>query len=715
MKNKEGHYPRLIILLFLIFTFHYSIGQPWYSRTYNITGGQEAAKALAINGDSIVVRATFVCDTTLCTVLGSFSQYENNFSKVQQHIGIQAGLKNIMQNDSFIFLSSEERSLNNNISVSKFDKFSFDLISYKDLRVDSSKYFSYVIGPSIKYIDKFIVSANVLDSLNFINYQGWYNYQEKTMLFVLDEELNTDTLLILPPSSGAFLKVEDMAVGPDSILYISFYEKYLKQGTQHLFLEIRKVVYGFNQKLQRVFQWIGPDFDVPESFTCLAIGEDSTVYFNYKHDFKTYVAALNQDASLKWECRFDSNPGAYAYQINRIQIAQNGDIIGTGVIASVVDELGESGFLFRLNDKGELLWKRAIRINKGLDETIQDIFPFRANLEDIIELPNGDLLATGWVRNFVGYDNANGPLDEDVWMVRTASDGCLWENCPYIQDIYYKKSYLPVVSSDNEWVVDFFTPSFPAMIYKYTFSEDSIWINTNYYHELLYATGMTGSWLPTHQYLREENGRIFKMGGLIGQEEKLLYDFNFMIGDTLPPHEDGSFNHREIIQTGIDTLLDGEPRKFLKLKCATDFGSDTTTWIEGIGDLERLFWTESFCSAIDGDGVITAIRCFSTNHQTIYLRPDLEGCYSTSTLEIEPGNFQILPNPTHGIFSIRFDNNPIAEQVQIYNSFGKLSMTITNLNPETTIDLSNLTPGCYVGILIYKNKPSDIFRIIYVN
>jgi hypothetical protein len=56
------------------------------------------------------------------------------------------------------------------------------------------------IGPSIKYFNQLVVGANTLDSLNFIGYQGWNNYQERVLLFVLDDELNTDTILIIPPS-----------------------------------------------------------------------------------------------------------------------------------------------------------------------------------------------------------------------------------------------------------------------------------------------------------------------------------------------------------------------------------------------------------------------------------------------------------------------------------------------------------------------------------
>jgi ribose/xylose/arabinose/galactoside ABC-type transport system permease subunit len=93
------------LLLIIVFVWANLQSQPWYSRMYNVTGGHEAAKAMAVSGDSVFIRAAYVCDTTLCTILGVFSQSENDFVDLRQYEGIQLGNKNVMQNDSFIFIS----------------------------------------------------------------------------------------------------------------------------------------------------------------------------------------------------------------------------------------------------------------------------------------------------------------------------------------------------------------------------------------------------------------------------------------------------------------------------------------------------------------------------------------------------------------------------------------------------------------------------------
>ncbi len=664
-----------------------------------------------LDGDSIWIRANTLCSTgdKLCSLIGRYSLTQNEFADIKHFDEIQGGRSLLVFPDK-LFLSSEESTLNNNISLSQVKKSNLDFINTIDLKIADSRYFSYTIKKSIIYQDRFVVGAQALDSMKYINYQGWYNYQENAVFFVLNSELQLDTILIIPPSSGAFLKIEDLAVGPDSILYISFYEKYLKAGSSQDYLEIRKVIYGFNKTYNLVFQWIGPDFDNQESLSCLAISTDTTIYMNYNHDYRTYLMALKPDGSLKWECLLDSTIGWNLYSIRSIIIAENGDIVGTGVISSVVDELGESGFLFRVDNKGNLLWKRAIRVNKGFDKTVPEIFPFQTGLEDLLELPNGDLIATGYVRKYVGDNIPDGPYDFDIWMVRTSAEGCLWDDCPYIQDIVSKSNYIPVVTPENEWVVDVNVFSIPTLIYRYTFSDDSVLVDGEYFRELLYATNMTAPWKNSGEYFREENGKVFKFGGLIGPTKKLLYDFDFSIGDTLAPHNDGFPNHREIVQVGGIRLLDGIQRKFLTLQCTTDIILDSTMWIEGMGDIESLFWTESFCSAIDGDGA--SIRCFTTNGQLLYLRPDLEGCYTTSVDNLESGSLKVYPNPSYGILHFDINNEQPIERILMYDSVGKMVLTASKLLTEDDLDVSNLASGFYIGIIHFRDNSFRTFKIV---
>ncbi len=584
------------------------------------------------------------------------------------------------------------------------------MIERIDVSIDSSKYYNYTIGPSINYFNLLVVGANALDSSNFVGYQGWNNYQEKTILFILNDELIIDTILIIPPSSGAFLKVEDMAIGPDSILYISFYEKYLKQGNPNKYLEIRKVIYGYNPKFQKVFQWVGPDFDVPESITCLAIDEDSIVYFNYKHDFKSYVAALNPDATLKWECLFDLNPGAYLYNIRRIIKTKNGDIVGVGTISSVVDELGESGFIFRVDPDGNLIWKRAIRINKGMDLILPPEFPFQSNLEDIVELPNGDLVATGFVNKYVGYDQPDGPYNYDIWIVRTNEDGCLWPECSFIQDIVFKDQYIKLVTSKNEWVVDVILPNKSTIIQRFSFDPDSISINNLVYYEMIFTPTISSSWQGTGRFLREESGRVYEL--LSDSSEIVLYDFNFQTGDTMVVPHLGTNGNRKILNVGSLKLADDIARKSISLVCTSDVAPpDTTTWIEGIGDIDRLFWTKTFCSTEDEDVEIRNVRCFLTDKQVQYSKPGLEGCYITAVDEPRQRAIIVFPNPANSTIHFDVEGSLIFSKIILYNSIGQIVISKDQLPSHNTLDIQMLPSGIYYGAIYFQDSIPMIFKV----
>ncbi len=689
-------------------------GQPWYSKVFDpFHGGQESGKVLVQDNDTIYFRGGGVCSegNSLCSIVGAYSPELNDFVKLNLLENVQTGGKSLMINSSGLFLSSQESNLNNNVSLNQIDKHNLQLIDSINLKLELPNYFYYTISNSIKFGNSLIVGAHALDSLIYINLQGWNNYQVSAIFFVVDSSLLVDTTIIIPPTSGAYLLIEDMTIGNDSLLYVTFSERYLKINQPNNYLITHRVIYGFDQYFNKVFQWFGPDYENQESISCITTGTDSTIYINYEHDFRSYILALNIDGSTKWECLIDSTIGDNLYSIRNLLIAENGDLVGAGTISSVVDELGESGFIFRVNDNGKLLWKKVIRINKGQDETVPEIFPFQSNFEDIIELQNSDLLATGFVRQFVGLNNPNGPYDFDIWMVRTNSEGCLWENCPYIQDINYKRSYIPLVSSMNEWV-DETTPIIgPRTIYRYSFSIDSVLFNNSYYYELLYSKNISDPWKSTGKYYREENGKVFNF--IEGQSDpvKLVYDFNLNIGDTLIPYSDGIYARREVIRTGFVELLDGIARKYLIISCDPEGSGDTTMWVEGIGDIDRFFWAESFCSNFD-DGGYGDLHCYSTNGQTVYLKPGLENCYISSVETVDEDDFKIFPNPCSDYLNILNEDGYIIDNIKVFDVVGNVVIESENKTSNLKLNISRLSPGVYIGILRSSNNLIKSFKFV---
>jgi Secretion system C-terminal sorting domain len=695
----------IFVLLFLnAFT---AFCQPWYSKIIDpFDGKQESAVDLLKYEDTILIRAYGACSNKLCTTLGKYSIIKNELSQARYLNTVEGGFSALFRNGRFI-LSSEDKIQNEIISVSQINNYNLSYISGLDLKISDNRYLGYTIKRSIEFNNKFFLGCQVLDNQTYINYPGWYNYQENAVFFVLDENLQTDTILIIPPSSGAHLRIEDLAIGPDSILYVSFFEKYLKSDVTVPYLEIRKVIYGFDKHYSKVFQWTGPDLDIQESWACLAIGPDSTIFMNYKRDYRSILMAIKSDGSVQWECLLDSTIGWNLYNIRKIILADNGDIVGTGIISSAVDELGESAFLFRVDPDGLLKWKKAIRVNKGFDLTVPSIFPYQTGLEDLAELPNGDLIAVGTVRKYVGNTLPDGPYNFDIWIVRTNSEGCLWEDCPYIQDVVTKDSYIPVVTPLNEWVVDYdpLSPGWPSEIRRYTFAADSVLKDGKYYHELRYSKNMSGGpWLSENAFLREEEGKTFKW--LANMPEQLIYDFNLGIGDSITGGVNVNQATRYVTQVGSVQLLDGVPRK------AIEFNSvcGASQWVEGIGEVESFLYSEAFCSLWDANPYYT--RCFSTNGQLLYKRPDISGCYTSSINDLEMGAIHVFPNPGSERLYFEAGNEEEITNVQIYNCLGVLVLNTFSVLPQSnSIDISNLASGFHSGLVHFRNGKTKVFKL----
>jgi hypothetical protein len=645
-------------------------------------------------------------------VIGKYSFSEEKLIDIKHFDNIQGGGKNLLVSGKELLLASQEGILNENVSLSRVDVSSLEYINTIGLKVEDPRYTDYTIKRSIIYNDKIIVTGQVLDKNIFVGYPGWNNFQEAAVFFVLDSALELDTILIIPPSSGAFLKIEDLSIGVDSILYFSFYEKYLKSGPSEDYLENRKVVYGFDKNYNKVFQWIGPDFTVHESLSNLAVDSDTNVYVNYIEGYSTYIASLNIDGSHDWELLLDTTLGENLYSVTNLIIAENEDLIGVGSISSVINEFGQSGLMFRIDKFGQLKWKKVIRVNKGFDLGAPPEFPFQSVLEDITEISNGDLVSVGHVRKYVGLNHPDGPYNYDIWIVRLDENGCLWEDCTDVQDIISRSSYLPIVSPRNEWVVDIIKQNSPQSIYRYTFSTDTFLVNEKFYYQLLYSPTIEAQWLETGRFMREENGIVYELNNW-DSTEILLYNLDFQTGDTMVSHQDGSLNQRKVIRVGAIELLDEIPRKSIDLECTSNMSeSDTAVWIEGIGDIERLFWSKTFCSTNDQDDSIALIRCFLTDKQVLFSRPELEGCYLTSVEDPHENPIKIYPNPADDELHFDFPDNLVVEKVRLYNTFGQLVISTNELSQNDSLPIYQLSGGIYFGTIILSDGLSKTFRVL---
>ncbi len=142
------------------------------------------------------------------------------------------------------------------------------------------------------------------------------------------------------------------------------------------------------------------------------------------------VWAINEDKSVAWKFEFPDKNGGQRRDILRLKELKNGDILGVGYYGDTRNDnpdFLEIPFMFRLNNKGQLLWLKAFYRDKYKPNGSLLVGSFL----DAEELENGDILAVGHIRNYVEHDPIiNGPReDNDILIVRTDANGCINDAC----------------------------------------------------------------------------------------------------------------------------------------------------------------------------------------------------------------------------------------------------------------------------------------------
>ena len=129
------------------------------------------------------------------------------------------------------------------------------------------------------------------------------------------------------------------------------------------------------------------------------------------------LVCVDQEGNLLWDLFFYEDKAEYL--INNMSVATNGDILICGMVTVFESvDYDFSGFIARVTQEGELLWRRLVN-----DATITGSFELCA-LYDIKEMNNGDLVATGNFRN---------TQSNDLWLIKTDADGCILPDCNPLQ------------------------------------------------------------------------------------------------------------------------------------------------------------------------------------------------------------------------------------------------------------------------------------------
>jgi len=207
------------------------------------------------------------------------------------------------------------------------------------------------------------------------------------------------------------------------------------------------------------------------------------------------------------------------------------------------------------------------------------------------------------------------------------------------------------------------------------------------------------SWWP----IREEDQRFF-LFDTVHNQEKLMYDFNLTIGDTLnlPEYCDGH------VISWADTVYIGTiPR----LRYHLNGTNDIVQIIEGIGTSFGLFWSP--CNSF----VPSELQCYSQDGAYLQLIPNVDcSAFVVDTKDIANDLFTISPNPCHDQIEIRLPtgfSKPLT--IMVFDLLGNIVYNATLPFPSSveSIDISNATPGMYIVCLQQAGSISN-FKMLHL-
>lgn len=186
------------------------------------------------------------------------------------------------------------------------------------------------------------------------------------------------------------------------------------------------VVAKFNPDTDTTMQIIREDFDIEKGFYVYPLVyarqlSNGDIIFN-QVDHSTapdqiIMIRMDSEGNIIWE-RPVRTPNGFS-GIYNFRITQNDDIIGVGNNNACPLEDGtteESGWAFRMNADGELLWQRCFHFFNE-----DNILWALLGLHDLVELPDGRIAYVGFVTDEF--------LETDVLLLVTGADGCLEPGC----------------------------------------------------------------------------------------------------------------------------------------------------------------------------------------------------------------------------------------------------------------------------------------------
>ena len=262
--------------------------------------------------------------------------------------------------------------------------------------------------PTKKYSGMFQLTTQYFNNKYIICGPGMKGDTNWSLMYVVDANGLLDTLITLQPTNY------------QSDLWDSYIDKNGRLTTYHQVefanseINYRKI-FKFDSNLDTVWTYTSESNDDNDVIPRGCELQDGRMIMSFANPqgslFIHSVRAINQNGSVDWQHDYEIT-GSKARYILRLKCLKNGDIMGCGQYAELaaIPRINLSPWLFRMSSEGELLWERTY-----FDIDSVEMESRRGAFYDFIELSNGDIIATGYLK----YE------DDDMVIMRVDSNGCL--------------------------------------------------------------------------------------------------------------------------------------------------------------------------------------------------------------------------------------------------------------------------------------------------
>jgi hypothetical protein len=178
--------------------------------------------------------------------------------------------------------------------------------------------------------------------------------------------------------------------------------------------------------------------------------------------------------------------------------------------------------------------------------------------------------------------------------------------------------------------------------------------------------------------------------------EKLIYNFNLQVGDTVPM-QSVYFPPTAVIYSIDTTIIFGVQHKRFFLNPINQFGSteNTNYIIEGIGGTNGLTFYQPEFQPLSGGIYMTKLNCFeykdSVFSQEKITCPFITYLSETKLIDIE-SKLSLMPNPTRDLFTIIINEELLNSIFTITDFLGRVvqAFPLKEINSKASLDISGI-------------------------